>query len=182
LATRRLLGEAIPSSFSVCAAASAAKLREENCAGEGETDDEEEERKIDDDHSAAEEERAAAEKSIAAPVEELELELVEAPAPAAAREQSGPSAASRERDASWAAARRSIWFFFGLMGRKRQRKAATTKSRTLWNLASVLSAGCRERNVLADKCDVPCRPYEVQSGDRDRTLKTEEDSSKKSAK
>ena len=45
---------------------------------------------------------------IDAELKDEEAELVDAPAPAAAREQMEPSAASRDRVASWAAARRSI--------------------------------------------------------------------------
>ena len=40
-------------------------------------------------------------------------QLVDAPAPAAAREQMEPSDANRDRVASWAAARRSIFFMEG---------------------------------------------------------------------
>ena len=40
-------------------------------------------------------------------------QLVDAPAPAAAREQMEPSDANRDRVASWAAARRSIFFIEG---------------------------------------------------------------------
>lgn len=113
--TRWLLGDAIPSSSSFCAAASAAKLRGlPKSWEEGEEEDEEEERKIVVCHSAAEdEERVAAVKIDAELLKDEEDELVDAPAPAAAREQAEPSVASRERVASWAAARRSIVFFLG---------------------------------------------------------------------
>lgn len=47
-----------------------------------------------------------------------EAELVDAPAPAAAREQIEPSAAARDRVASWAAARRSIVFWLQKKRRK----------------------------------------------------------------
>jgi hypothetical protein len=109
--TRWLLGDAIPSSSSFCAAASAAKLRGLPKSWE---EEEEEERKIVVCHSAAEdEERVAAVKIDAELLKDEEDELVDAPAPAAAREQAEPSVASRERVASWAAARRSIVFFLG---------------------------------------------------------------------
>ena len=110
--TRWLFGWAIPSSVSTCAASSelllaereAEKLRKLDC-------DEEEERAIIVCHSAAEG-RAAATELINLVEPDAEAELVDAPAPAAAREQREPSAASRaeERAASWAAARRSIVF------------------------------------------------------------------------
>jgi len=51
-------------------------------------------------------ERAAV--KIDAELRDEEADLVDAPAPAAAREQIEPSATSRDRVASWAAARRSI--------------------------------------------------------------------------
>ena len=101
--TRWLLGGAIPSTFSACAAASEAKpLR----GLKNWEEEDAEERKIVVGHSAA-----AVNIDAEEPLKDEEQELVDAPAPAAAREQAELSDASRERVASWAAARRSIRFF-----------------------------------------------------------------------
>ena len=73
---------------------------------------------------------------IDAELRDEEAELVDAPAPAAAREQIKPSAASRDRVASWAAARRSIVF-----GLQKKTEAATTTTTLSMSVSGIPSRG-----------------------------------------